>query len=63
MHELNRILDKDEKKKNCDKSCKDFLFDHRSVACCLSDVYSVPKNEPCAIHSDLRIKVEDITND
>lgn len=56
MHNINKILDQNEKKKKCDKSCNNYIFDHRNVACCLSDVYSVEKGALCAIHTDLKIK-------
>ncbi len=54
MHPLNAILDKNEPKKKCDKSCDNFRFDHLDTACCLSSVFSVKKNELCAIHTKLK---------
>jgi len=53
MHLINKILDSKKPKKKCDKSCKNYLFDHLDTACVLSDVFSVKKGEDCAIHSDL----------
>ncbi len=49
-------LDKGNPKKNCSESCKNYMkaFDHRSTACVLSDVYSVPRGEPCSLHTDLK---------
>lgn len=54
MHPINRILDRNETKKNCDNTCKNYVFDHRDTACVLSDVYSVEKGRPCAIHTGLK---------
>jgi len=58
MNKINEVLDRKSKKKNCDSTCKNYTFDHLNVACVLSDVYSVPKGNPCAIHSQIDVKVE-----
>lgn len=60
MDKINQVLDAKSKKMNCDKTCKNYMFDHLNVACVLSSVYSVPKQDPCAIHSEL--KSIEITN-
>ena len=50
-HPLSVALDKAEGKKAtpCNASCKYWRFPHLDTACVLSDVYSVPKGEPCFI--------------
>jgi len=55
MNKINKVLDSKSTKKKCDKTCKNHMFDHLDVACVLSDVYSVRKNELCAIHSQIKI--------
>lgn len=55
MHKLNELLDRKAEKRPCDKSCKNYTFEHRDVACVLSDVYSVAKGEMCAIHTEIKV--------
>lgn len=54
MHPLAKELDKNEPKLNCDNTCKNYMFDHRDVACVLSDVFSTSKGSPCALHTKLK---------
>jgi len=56
MHIINKVLDRNEPKLKCDETCKNFCFPLLDVACVLSSVYSVRKNEDCAIHSQIKIK-------
>jgi hypothetical protein len=55
MDKINEVLDSKSTKIKCDKTCKNYAFEHREVACVLSDVYSVKKNELCGIHSQINV--------
>ena len=55
MHKINEVLDRKAEKRPCNQNCKNYQFEHRDVACCLSDVYSVAKGKMCAIHTDIKV--------
>lgn len=50
---INKAIDLASEKTNCDNGCKNWCdaFSHRDRACLCSDVFSVPKGQPCAHYS------------
>jgi len=48
-HPINDLLNRAEGRKavNCNESCKYWKFPHLETACILSEVFSVPKGQPC----------------
>ena len=54
-NEICNKLDKAEGKvkKSCNNKCEYFKFPYLEIACCLSEVYSVKKNQGCYIYKPI----------